>query len=420
MTTKIKVRMNDTLDTLAGEMRSFDEPEGGLVAEMVTDATKLKDFGFNKSVISRCKALAENVEDAEPEFPVVRTEEGWSGSGRLWGGKVLDSIAEQLNANQPVGNLGHIPDAEAATAFGDPQTTWVGAIVKHEASQMKERAGEMVKVIYTVGYNLPGAKVRTLLKTGAVRGTSWWGRARLVPIPGKGVNVEDFELLSLDWARKLSEGMASSRVVAMAREMKEGSTGMDKELSAVTPEEFKEGNPNGYALIVSEVKADSDKIIGEMQVEIDAAAEDKKLIEDLRTTLKANEGDNLLEKVAHLAKRLGEKAKAQVDDVLAALLAEKVPDEDTRKLVMRLLPVGEMETAAEDAADADEVKKLVGEMVEDAFNKDELIAQYVSEQAAPIVRRREELDRGAGGKGGGVDKAFEQSGMKRERVQVGS
>lgn len=417
MKVRVAAKPETVHDVIAFEAENgLDEPFVGEVAEMATDAKQLRTFGFSEEIQARGHQLAQEVGDEEPMFVVVRTEAGESRSGRFYGDDVLVSIAEQVNYKQPVGFLGHIKDSDISTSFPEPQTTWFGAITRKEKSEDKQRGGETVTVIYTAGYILPGSQIKTYIKSKAVNSTSWQGYASQTPIPGRGVKVTSLDLHSIDWSRKGAEGMPTARVVALAREMdtgarkKEGKTKMDgeKSLAEVSPDEYKDGCPNGYALLVREIAEEKDGVIGEMQTQIDAAEADKSLVAEIRDLLKLNADENPLAKIAALVKRLGEKAKASVDDALDELLAEKVPDEETRKLVRRLLPVAEMATKAEGAEDTEAVKTLVGEMVEEAFDKDDVIQTYVSEMAPPVVRRREQL---RGSKG--VD--YDKLGMKRER-----
>ena len=415
----------DTIDSLLAREAEvgFHDEGWEQIHETFSDPKKLVDFGFSESVSGRGRSLAEGVNDEVPEFVVVRTEEGWSRSGRLYEGRILESIAEQVEATNPIAHLGHIAEHELSTALPDPQTTWFGAITKKEPSQIKEMGGKLVTVLYTAGYNLPGAKIRTFLKAKAVNSTSWDGRAEQVPVPGKGVRIVNFILTSLDWARKGQEGMTTSRVVALAREMstgtKEGSTKMgddNRSLAEVTPDEFKEGNPNGYALLVREISAEKDEQITALEAVVEAAKTDKTLLEEIRGVLKISADDDPLTQIGKLMKKLGEKAKQSVEEALDKVLAEKVPNEETRKLVRRLVPVSEMETKAADLsedASAEDVDKLVREMVDASFDSDEVIQTYVSEMAPPLVRRKEDL-RGNDGK---VN--YEKLGMTSTRVALG-
>jgi hypothetical protein len=396
--------------TTIGE-QTTGEPEAGSIAEMITDPAKLDDFIPGAS--SKGAALAQSAEDDKPEFPVVRVESGWSRSRRLWTGEQVDAIVAQVNQLQPVGHLGHIKDEDEATAFPEPQTTWFAATAKQEPSQQKDRKGEHITAAYFAGYNLPGARVRTYIKTKAVRGVSWWGRGQQVPIPGQGVEVRGFVLKSLDWARKLSEGMPSSSVVAVTGEQE---TNMAKELAQVTPEEFKAENPNGYSLLVAEVTADKDKTIGEQQKKIEEGDEAKSMLAKVCEAIGIDDPAKLLDSIKELTTRLGDRAKLTTEAALDKLLEQKVPDEAKRSLVKRLLPVGEMETKVADAKDADEADKIISEMVDEAFNKDETIQTVIGEMQAPVVRRREDLSR----EGTSTDAALKSYGVERERVTLGS
>jgi hypothetical protein len=282
----------------------------------------------------------------------------------------------------------------------EPQTTWIGALAKTEQSQQKDRAGEMVRVAYFAGYNHPGAKIRTIIKARAVKGISWWGRAHHVPIPGKGVEMREFDLKALDWARKLAEGMPTSGIVATVREM-EGT--MDKELSAVTPEEFKTANPNAYMLIRKEVEDEHKDTVAEMQTKVDEGDKAKTLLTKVCEALGIDNADGVEDAVKALKSKVGERAKGLLDAGLAAILAEKVPGDpeqdesvkEKRALLGRLLPVAEMESKVADCKDDEAAKKLVGEMVDEAMSKDGVIKSVIGEMQPPSVRRLDEL-RGSG------------------------
>lgn len=409
----MKVNIPDKKEkTIAAEMVGGSGEIGTLVGEMVTEPTKLKDFGFSDDIVNRAASIKAALEDDKTEIAVVRVEEGWSRSGRLWPATEIDRIVAQTNELEPVGHLGHIPDDEESTSMPEPQTTWVGAIAKTEPSKLKGKVGEMVRVAYFAGYNHPGAKIRGIIKARGVRGISWWGKANQVPVPGRGVEMRNFDLLALDWARKLSEGMPSSTVVAIAGEMK-GTDMAEVDLAQVTPEQFKEGNPNGYALLVKEVEDKHKDTIGEMTAKVEQGDAAQTEIEELRKVLKIDKDKPLLETVTSLMSRLGDKAKELVKAELDRILGEKITDEKTREVVARLVPVGEMESKVADESDPEAAKKLVSEMVDEAFNKDDAIKTLVGEQAPVNVRRREDLQREGGSSLENNDY------VTRERVTVG-
>jgi len=404
--------------TSLGEMTT-GEYEVGMIAEMIDGNSIQKLDNFIPGASATGAALAAAAKDESPEFPVVRVEEGWSGSKRLWTAKEVESIVAQCNALQPVGHLGHIKDEDEATIFPKPQTTWFAATAKKEPSRQKDRLGEMVTTAYFAGYNLPGADVRTYIPAKAVRGISWWGRGEQVPIPGRGVEVRNFVLKHLDWARKLAEGMPSSSVVAVTGEQE---TNMAKELSQVTPEEFKAENPNGYALLVAEATRDKDATIAEMDGKVKEGEKAQTLLGKVceAVGLDPAKADDLLTKVEELKMRVGDKAKVTVSTAVEKLLKEKLPGDDDdsvakRALVMRLLPMGEMETKIADAKPED-AEKLIGEMVDASFDKDDIVKNVVGEMQPPNVRRREDLSRSSGSS----DAALKDYGVQRERVTLGS
>jgi hypothetical protein len=412
---KVKLKDKETDKSTIGEM--LDDGEAmGWVAEMVTDPAKLDDFVPGTS--AKARSIIDANGDEKPEFPVVRVESGWSGSSRLWGDKVVESIVDQTNQLEPVGHLGHIKPENISSEFGEVQTTWLGAVAKKEPSKDPKRKGEMVTAAYFAGCNLPGAKIRGYIKGKAVRGISWWGVADTRAVPGKGVEVVGFVLKALDWAPKGREGMPSSSIVAIAGEMKEDS--MDKELSQVTPGEFKEQNPNGHALLVAEAQAEQATVIGEMEEKVKEGETAKTLLQRAMEAVGVEDAEALITKITDLTTRVGDKAKQTRDGALAKLLMEKLPgeaNEEKRKLVTRLLPsavMGEMESKVEDAKDTDEAEKIVGEMLDAAFNSDEVIQGIVGEMSPPVVRRREQLR----GEGSSLDNnPYVQT---RERVTLGS
>jgi hypothetical protein len=382
---------------LLGEM-SVNEEELGYVAEMVTESAKLDSFIPGTS--AKAKLIAEAAGDEHPEFPVVRIEEGWSNNGRLWDAEELGRIAEQVRDMEPVAHLGHMKEEDLGSAFPDPQTTWLNATTKIEPSQQKGRKGEPVTVFYAAGYNLPGAKVRTYLKARAVRGVSWLGFGREIKVPGKGVQIKDFQLKALVWARKHAEGMPGASVVAIASEQTGGTKVSDKALSQVTPEEFKKENPNGYALLVAEATAEKDTLLAEQTAKVEQGEEAQGMLSKVREALGLKEDADPLAAIAQMSKRLGDEARAVYDKLLDKELVKRIPGEDDdakeqRALVRRLVFAPEMTDKLKDVSDEDAAAKLVSEQVEGTFNDDEMVKKLISEQTAPVVRRREEL-RGGG------------------------
>jgi hypothetical protein len=77
---------------------------------------------------SKIKGILER--DKDPRFVrLMVAREGVSKNKRNYSGEVIESIAEQVNANQPIGGAGHIPDEQRSHAFPATETVWLGAVV---------------------------------------------------------------------------------------------------------------------------------------------------------------------------------------------------------------------------------------------------------------------------------------------------
>lgn len=171
-----------------------------------------------------------------------------------------------------------------------------------------------------------------------------------------------------------------------------------KDLATVTPAEFKAENPNGYALLVAEAQAEQQEKIGEMEVAVTEAESTKTLVQKACEALGIEKPEDLITKITDLTTRLGDKARVTVDTALDKLLMEKLPGDDNaekRALVKRLVPIGEMEAKVEGAKDSDEAEKFIGEMLDNSFDTDAVIKTTIGEMQPAVVRRREELQRGA-------------------------
>lgn len=167
----------------------------------------------------------------------------------------------------------------------------------------------------------------------------------------------------------------------------------DKNLAAVTPEEFKKENPNGYALLVREAQEESLTRIAEMEEKVKTQDEQISLLDKLLATLKLDKSENVLQDAAALIEKIGAEARVVYEKLLEKELVKRVPDEKQRGLVQRLVFSAEMQTRIQDANE-EEASKLVSEQVEKAFNDDDNVKFVVEQTAPPVVRRREEIQNG--------------------------
>lgn len=342
---------------MADEIRehgSFDVE--GTVSEMSSLAAEIgADIPMNDQALTKIRS-----KDSDPRFIVVEIEETErSGSGRIWPGEIVRSIAEQVNKKLPVGHLGHIDEKEVGTAFPDIQAMWLGAVVQHKAGKLVAR----VK-----GYLLPESKARGYAEIGVLNEVSVYGDSTMVREKG-GLRVKDFILESIDFARKGRGGMPT-RVVAVTSEMSEGGKSVEsKDIAALSVAELREHAPLVVQEIERTVKEPLETTIGEQTAAVAAAEPKVSAFDEICKALGIKEGENPVEAIVALMDRVEGAAKERIKSVVDKAL-EKVAGKDarTQSLVRRL--VGEQITDEFKDADAEDddleekVEKRIGEMVE--------------------------------------------------------
>jgi hypothetical protein len=248
--------------------------------EIPLDATKLK------GILER---------DKDPRFVTLQVaREGVSKNRRNYSAEVIDSIAEQINSQQPIGGPGHIPDDQRAYVFPPTETVWLGAVVK-------EIDGK--KVCYAKGYVLPDAKNRRnylqmckdLGKNVAV---SIYGKAKeaVYNAAEKAYDIRGLALERIDWTPPGAEGIPNDGTLILTSEMvdskgKHKESPMDKEkvIKEATLSEMQQFNPKlveeiqGGVTAVSEM-ADLRKALG-----IDAKAKPAETIAEMQQTIRQHE-----------------------------------------------------------------------------------------------------------------------------------
>lgn len=387
------------------ETQTVDLDLNAPIAEMAGDAA-----GVVMLDPARVQALLASTGDEKPEFPVLRVEEGLSGNNFLWTGDIFDSVAEQINTNEPVAYLGHIKPEDERWVFPDPQTVWLKAIKTKEPSRVKGKEGQIVNVLYVKGYNLPDAKVRGLIKARAVRSASWRGRATVEHLKGGIQKPIKFVMESFDWSRPGQNAMAA-HLVTVAAEQREGSEKQVEaaEIAKLQLSDLVEHNPNLVTLIKNEGAAAAQTKIAEMEQENKTGDEAKTLLTRVREALGLKETDDVLAKITETIQRVEKVAAAEltgaIDKVLDAKIKHSDPDKvkKTKETIMRLLPVAEMKDLSEE-----DLKKKVDE----AFDSDEGIKVLVAEMltAPPPPTHR--------GSGDRMQSGSESSFFTQETVKV--
>jgi hypothetical protein len=313
--------------------------------------------------------------DEEPQFPIIRVEEGLSRNNFLWTGDVLDNVAEQINKEEPVAYMGHIKPEDDRWAFPEPQTVWLKAVTKIENGK---------KALYVKGYNF-GDTIRRLTNVKAARSTSWQGKADCKLQKGGVRQVVNFKLESLDWSRPGKSAM-EARLVTVAAEQTGGDDKVEpSEIGALTKSDLEKHNPNLVLLLKQEAVKDGETAVAEMEEKVKKGEEAESLLDRIRKAIGLSPDDDILKSVTEAFNKVEEIGRTEVKNVVAKLLEKKVPDAKQRAVVMRLLPVAEMEDKTEQEIEA---------QVNEAFEKDDDIKAYIAENTGPApLRRRSAEDR---------------------------
>lgn len=325
---------------------------------------------------NRMKRIFEADPDPHPaKFVTIEVEGGWSANKRHFGNKVMESIAQQINAKEPLGYKGHPmlkKEFDVGADFPDPQTIWLGATTLMDGNSIR---------MVAKGYNLT-EEIRRQLQVGAVNSVSVCGDATMVATKG-GYEVEDFNVETLDWSRKGAQGM-KGRVTSLTGEQEKNERRRQvdaAEIAALSENELRLHNPT----LVKNIEDSASKKatepleakIGEQEAVVDLAKPSVDAVAEIRKLLNLEEKDSITQAVTELLVKSRGALKAEYDKAVEKVLG-KIEDEDIRGLVRGL--VGEMASdvnTEEEAAEAgekraneildtnDHVKKLVGEMKDD-------------------------------------------------------
>jgi hypothetical protein len=335
------------------------------------------DVPISPETIERIKE-----QDDDPLFVTVEIEEGMSRSNRLWTPESLKSIARQVNEKLPVGYKGHIKEQDDPFVLPDPQTIWLGA----NAIQRNGKTVCRVK-----GYVLsPEMKKNIRLK--AVDGVSVRGDAVLSPRKGGTVEVKDFDLESIDWARKGRSGM-KNRIVAVTAEMEGGKSVEPKDIAALTEDELRQHNGLLVKEIENKVKTPLQDTVAEQTEKLQKAEKEQTLLNSIREKLGLDENADILENLSSILDKVEGAVKTEVRNFIKDVVGKKVKTEQGQKLVLRM--VGEMEVKPEvnqDGTLSDKTKNEIETKLNETFDKDEDVKAIVSEQVT--------LKEGAGGGAG--------------------
>lgn len=323
------------------------------------------------------KAMIEEISetDNDPKFATFVIESGWSKSRRFWGEDSFERAQEQIDnaASEPiVGYLGHIRPENDPYDFPDIQFQWLKSKL--------QKAGDKVR-IFTKAYVLPDTKARYYLQRGLAKTVSWRGPCSLIPVKG-GVRVRNFTLESIDLARPRAAGMSARLVGGLTSEMEtEGSEVKTEEIAALSENELRAHNPSLVTTIEEAATKPLTEKVSEMETENGELQKDADLIPEIRKLFSMSDDASILDVLGAAAASLKNAGRSVRNSIVDEVLGKKFKDEDTLKLVRRLV-VAEMDTNHSDlklTGDAAADKKAVDEIVSEMIDGDDELKEMVSE-----------------------------------------
>lgn len=302
--------------------------------------------------------------DEDPMFVTIEVlNESVSKNGRNWSKEAIASVAEQINSKRPDGYMGHLLEGERKHKYPKPQTIWLGAKAEETDGKMR---------LFAKGYVLPEAKrLRTYLRKAKAAGKSvavsvYGTIERAAKAANGALEMANFDLESIDWARPGSEGVKNTGQFMIAAEMADDSKGkgVNKEedvnredvLKSATASELQEHNPEVVSEMTNEAASQKE-------------AEQAEVVQEM-ADIKAELGlDDNSEKSAKQV--VQEMKEQQTQHELDAQLQEKVDSPAARKLIRHYV-VSEMQEGETVSQTVDRVlasetgKEVIQEMVDTA------------------------------------------------------
>lgn len=328
--------------------------EYGTVSEM----TKESESNMNGIVVPIAEGVNLDLLTAGDEDPLFITidalKPGRSENKRNYSLSEVRKIAKQVMELKPNGYLGHLTDDEKLHKYPDPVVIWIGATV----AQYKG-----VERLFIKGYVLPKHDkfkdyLRRALATGTNIAVSIFGAAfQKWNKETRSIDISEFDLESIDFARSGAEGMPNSGFLKLTAEMIQGDDMTREEvLESVTVAEMRSINPEFVE-----------------QVENEATKGLKATVSEMSSVLGVQETDDLKEVISEMISLNGELQQKVAENVVDRQLGQDVPSVAARALVKKTI-LSEMKDYSEEA-----VKTQVAEMLSSERGK-AMIAQ-----AAPSI-----------------------------------
>lgn len=316
--------------------------------------------------------------DTDPMQVIVELSAGKSKRGWNYGQKVLERYHSEIQAGGLPGYLGHQKPEDVSSQFPTPVTHWVGSKLVGSKLYMRgvvDKAADDLK---------------RWIRSKRITTTSIFGIPKLVRSTTGEVQVVDFDPISNDWTPLKRNGMSTRLVYTgeMDRLLKEGEEPQGEQDAGPS-----EGGLMNFAEIMQKLRDvgagpakvieamgwEPTQVLGEMSIDyataapiIDKAAFEKgeqasKVVGEIAKLAGVEDFEKLPETVKAWKEGADNVAKETFEKRRDKVVGELVANEKGQKLVTRLMRI-------EETASDDDIKKAVGELLEDDFVKEQLAA----------------------------------------------
>lgn len=317
--------------------------------------------------------------DDQPTFVTLEVASASvSNNKNRYSRKTLEDIAEQINDTIPDAYMGHLDDKERATKYPEPQTMWIGAVVKNL---------DGVDRLFAKGYVYADSKMKTILRKSTAAGkklsVSIYGSAdRVFDKVAKVYDILNFKLESLDWARPGAQGLDSKYLPAITQEQV---IDMDPKelLKELTLEQLKEARPDLVEEIKAEVKAEVEPVTPPAPAE-NADSEVAKEMTEVKTILGVTDG-SVKDRVSEMVEE-NKVIVSEMQDLLTDYIDTQVSKEVKKEAVKNI--VKEMVTKEVSAWTKSGVDMAINSVLQSKVTRD-LISEMTKEtQINPLQDSR--------------------------------
>lgn len=365
---------------------SLSQAAGEIVrlAANVTGEMRPEDIPLAPGVdLAALKAGDDDPLEVVVEIPAGRSKRGWN-----YLPETIRKIAGEVASKTATGFLGHQDPDKVDHEFPMPVTHWVGALWRDGKAYIRGVVDAAAK------------DLKRWIRANRVNQVSIFGIPTLRQAGGE-TQVVDYQLLSIDWTPLDRAGMPT-RVVAVGE--------MDSIVGAGEPRNHGGGNMTLQELLAElrKLGVKPSQIIGEMGWDVKTLARELGWkLDDVAGEINAERWNQLQEMVKAVGEMaqvfgLGQDAKladlvnavkaarevqqkaalAEHDKLVDKVIGEMVVAEAARPLVKRMLQVKQ-------GATEEEIKKAVGEMLEDEEVKKALAGVFKDIAISPKAGRKD-------------------------------